>query len=346
MVCIRKKILVLCVDRDDDIGRKTNFKGPVVGREKNVSLATALGISDPEEADTNAIFEAVKVHDELAAASATEVATITGHKEEGFKADREILKQLEHVTKKFKPDGIVFVSDGASDEYILPLLSSKARIISVRRVVIRQSERYEGFYFAIQNFIRHSLENPRLARVVFGLPAIALILFSLFDMVAWRLVIGVVGAFLFVKGFGLESLVAGALKELNTSLKTRKTTFFLYVAAAAITMIAVSRGYEAVLAANQDVWYKTLGTFAYNSVYMIFLAEVMLVIGWLISHPKQYRQAVNLIILGFALNFLIYSASEVLIIPDKGLLTFSLSLILGFLVIITTFALESKTKSK
>ncbi|MBI1972080.1 MAG: DUF373 family protein, partial [Candidatus Aenigmarchaeota archaeon] len=346
MVRIKKKILVLCVDRDDDIGNKTHFKGPIIGREKNIALAMALGISDPADADTNAIFEAVKVHDELSKASDVEVATITGHKEEGMKADREIIKQLGETMKKFKPDGIVFVSDGANDEYVMPLLSSKAGIISVRRVVIRQSERYEGFYFAIQNFIKHSLENPRLARVVFGLPAIALILFSIFDVVAWRFILGVVGAFLLIKGFGLEGLVGSLLKELKFSLKARKTTFFLYIAASAIGMIAISRGYEAVSLSGPEVWYKALGTFAYNTVYIFFLSEIMLVIGWLISHPTQYRQAVNLIILGFSLNFLVYSASEVLIMPDKGLLTFLLSLVLGFLVIVTTFALESKVKSK
>ncbi len=339
---MKKKILVLCADRDDDVGRKTSFRGPVVGKEKNILLATEMGLSDPGDSDTNATFEAVRVHDELSSTSDVEIVTITGHKEEGLKADREIVKQLDEITKKFRPDGIVFVSDGASDEYIIPLLASKAAIISVRRVVVRQSERYEGFYFAIQNFIKHSLENPRLARVVFGLPAIALILFSIFDVVAWRFILGVVGTFLFVKGFGLEGLVGSFLRELKSSLQTRKTTFFLYVSAMFIGLIATSKGYEAATIAGSHIWYKALGTFAYSSVYIYFLAEVIAVIGWLISHPDNYKQAINLIILGFALNFLVYSASEVLIIPDRGLLTFLLSLILGFLVIVTTFALEAK----
>ena len=111
-------------------------------------------------------------------------------------------------------------------------------------------------------------------------------------------------------------------------------------------MIAISRGYEAVAASGSGTWTKVLGEFAYNSVYIFFLSEIILVIGWLISHPNQYRQSVNLIILGFSLNFLIYSASEVLIVPGKGLLTFLLALILGFLIIVTTFALETKIKSE
>jgi len=42
------KILVLCVDRDDDIGVKTGIKAPLVGREDNLAAATKLGLADPE----------------------------------------------------------------------------------------------------------------------------------------------------------------------------------------------------------------------------------------------------------------------------------------------------------
>src|SRR3989344_1774019 len=100
---MKKKILVICADRDDDVGRKTEFKGPTVGREENTKLATALGLSDPEDSDTNAIFEAVRVYDQLAKAETVEIATITGHKEEGIKADKEIARQLDKITEKFEP---------------------------------------------------------------------------------------------------------------------------------------------------------------------------------------------------------------------------------------------------
>ncbi|MFH0890391.1 MAG: DUF373 family protein [Candidatus Aenigmatarchaeota archaeon] len=343
---MRKKILVLCADRDDDVGRKTSFKGPIVGREENIKLATELGLSDPEESDMNAIFEAVKIYDQLSKASDVEVATITGHKEEGFKADREIIRQLDKVTEKFDPEGIIFVSDGASDEYVIPLLSSKARIISVRRVIIRQSERLEGIYFTIQNFLKNSLDNPRLARLVFGLPALALILFSVFDVMAWRFILGVLGAYLFIKGFQLEGLIGGMINEAKLSLKSNKTAFFLYIVAVAIGIVGISKGYEAVAKAGFDVWYKSVSVFVYNSVYIFFLAEVMMFVGWLIDHPKKYAQSITLIILGFSTTFVLYSVSEFLTIPQKGLTTVALSIVLGFLVIVTTFALESRNSSK
>ncbi len=343
---MKKKILVLCADRDDDVGRKTNFKGPIIGRGENVKLAMALGLSDPEESDMNAIFEAVKIYDQLIKTTDVEVATITGHKEEGLKADHEIVRQLDKVTEKFDPEGIIFVSDGASDEYVIPLLSSKARIISVRRVIVRQSERLEGIYFTMQNFIKNSLDNPRLARLVFGLPALALILFSVFDVMAWRFILGVLGAYLFIKGFQLEGLVGGMINEARLSLRSNKTAFFLYVVAIAIGVVGLFQGYEAVAKAGFDVWYKSAGMFVYNSVYIFFLAEVMVLIGWLIDHPQKYAQSITLIILGFSTTFVLYSVSEFLTLPQKGLTTVALSILLGFLVIVTTFALESRKRSK
>ena len=341
---MKEKILVLCVDRDNDVGRKTSFKGPVIGKKENVKLAMELGLNDPEESDTNAIFEAVKICNELSKSSEVEVATVTGHEDEGMKADREILKQLDKITEKFKPKGIVLVSDGAGDEYVLPLLSSKAQVISVRRVIVKQSEKLEGLYYMLQNFIKDSLQNPRLARVVFGLPAIAFILFALFDVVAWRFILGVFGTYLFIKGFHLEGIVGDVINEVRFSLKSRKTSFFLYIAALAIGLIAISNGYGAVAMLGSAPWDQTIGIFVYNSVYLFFLSNVMIWAGWLIGHPQKYTHAVTMIILGFSLTFLLYSAAEAMLFPAKGLINLVLSIILGFLVIVTTFALETKNR--
>src|SRR5438132_1208262 len=52
------KTLVLCVDRDDDIGVKTGIRGPIVGREGNLAAATKLGLADPEDSDVNALLSA------------------------------------------------------------------------------------------------------------------------------------------------------------------------------------------------------------------------------------------------------------------------------------------------
>ena len=51
--------LVLNVDRDDDFGRKTKIKSPIIGIKDNIEAANKLGEIDPEDSDLNAIFYAI-----------------------------------------------------------------------------------------------------------------------------------------------------------------------------------------------------------------------------------------------------------------------------------------------
>lgn len=60
-----ERILVLNVDIDNDLYRKTKITGPVMGRIDNLRAASKLALADPQETDANAIFEAVRKYDEL-----------------------------------------------------------------------------------------------------------------------------------------------------------------------------------------------------------------------------------------------------------------------------------------
>ena len=59
-------VLVLCIDRDNDLGRKGGVISPVVGRQANIDAALKLGMADPEDSDVNTIFGGIKVLDDLA----------------------------------------------------------------------------------------------------------------------------------------------------------------------------------------------------------------------------------------------------------------------------------------
>ena len=58
-------LLVIAVDRDNDLGRKTGIRSPVVGREANINAAIELGLADPEESDTNTMLAAIRTYDQL-----------------------------------------------------------------------------------------------------------------------------------------------------------------------------------------------------------------------------------------------------------------------------------------
>lgn len=149
------KTLVLCVDRDDDLGTKAGVNGPVIGREENLKATISLGLADPEEADTNTILSGLQLYDDLVKRGMeAEIATISGDSHVGFQSDLILANQLENVLEVVKPDRAILVSDGVEDEAIYPVVSSRVKIDSVRRVFIKQSPSIEGTYYMVMKTMR------------------------------------------------------------------------------------------------------------------------------------------------------------------------------------------------
>ncbi len=144
------KTLVLCVDRDDDLGVKAGINGPVIGRKENLDAALALGLADPEDVDTNTILSGLQLYDDLTKRGIdAEIASISGDSHVGFQSDLILTTQLENVLEVVKPDRAILVSDGAEDESIYPVISSRVKIDSVRKVYVKQSKSIEGTYYMI-----------------------------------------------------------------------------------------------------------------------------------------------------------------------------------------------------
>ena len=157
------RTLVLCVDRDDDIGVKTGVKGPVIGREDNLAVATKLGLADPEDADVNTVLTAISIYDDLKkAGKEAEIATICGDVRVGTISDGILTGQLEQVIEETRPTGAFLVSDGAEDEYIFPMIASRIRVDHVRRVFVRQSPALESTYYMIAKAMKNKKVQRRI----------------------------------------------------------------------------------------------------------------------------------------------------------------------------------------
>src|SRR4030067_2788634 len=115
----QKRILVLCVDRDGDLGTKAGVKTPAVGRESNLDAAVSLALRDPEEPDANAIFEAVRIYDRLKnekkPEEILEIATLSGSEFGGVGADRKIVAGLNELLGAFPAGEVILGTDGSSD---------------------------------------------------------------------------------------------------------------------------------------------------------------------------------------------------------------------------------------
>ena len=288
----RRRILILCIDRDSDLHSKAKISGPVVGKEANIAAATKLILADPEEPDANTMFEAVRLHDELAKDNDVQIATLTGSERLGYTADREVLKQLERVLSEFKCDSCIFVSDGESDEQVIPIIQSRVNIDSVRVVVMKQAKELEKTYFVLLE----KLKEPHYARLIFGIPAVLLVLLVVGDYLGygWRLVVLALGAYLLAKGFGIEE---GMLNYFSTfRLSVEKLSFIFYLLAIPLLIVAAAQAYEAYLFQSVQTT-NTLKIVAYSLQRLLLLlpwAALLIFLGKamdLLNEKRKYELA-------------------------------------------------------
>ncbi|MBU0662005.1 MAG: DUF373 family protein [Candidatus Diapherotrites archaeon] len=226
-----KNILVVCIDRDNDLGKKAGVHGPVIGRQKNLNSAAKLALADPGESDVNAIFAAVKKFDEVKGQFANcEVVTLTGHSKTGFESDRRINEQLDIVLDKFPADGFILVTDGAEDDSTIPVLQGRAPIISTEQVVIKQAREVESTYYTIKEVLR----DPAIARIVFLIPGIVILLWGMLfflqmERLFFQAISLVVGIYLILKGTGLEEWIAGSIGSITRAMSLQRVSFPFYL---------------------------------------------------------------------------------------------------------------------
>ena len=337
----KEKILVLCIDRDDDVGQKTGFKGPIIGRERNLEVATKLALADPTDSDSNTIFEAIRTYDSLKKEKEVEVVTITGDTKIGIKSDEKINEQVEKVLKETQTKNAILITDGLDDEQVIPIIQNKINIISINRVVMKQSERLEGMYYMVHDFI----ENPKMSKVVIGVPAIAMILYALFGSTGWRAVLGFLGAYLLIKGFKLEDIVMKLVNEFKTVVLKRKISFFLYIVAIAVAIIGIKMGYYFTKTIkNRDI-LELSAYFIKSSIYVLFLSYLIIIAGKIITLDPKKREVfkyVTLVALGFGVTLVLSEASNVILTPEAGMANLFTYIVFGSFLVVVAMLFERK----
>ncbi len=310
-----ERILVLAVDIDNDLYRKTKITGPVVGRTDNLKAAARLALADPQDTDSNTMFEAVKKFDELKKAGfTTAVVTVTGAEKEGFAADSELSRQVDMVLEKFKADSCVLVTDGMSDSRILPILKSRLKVNSVDIVRMKQAEQLENTYFTILE----KLKEPHYARIVFGIPALLLILFavSYYLNYGWQIPVMIVGLYLIAKGFGVEEAIVDSFKGLGFSIY--RMSFVFYVAAIVFFIISIIVGAGSYSGAMQLRYANdplTLAAYGLEGFLLLLPISMVLYLAGRLTDLESKRQRYRAITQGTYIGFgiatviIVYGAS-------------------------------------
>jgi putative membrane protein len=171
------RLLVICVDRDDDIGSKAGVNTPIVGRNACIEAAQRLALEDPEDADSNSIFAAVKTFEDLVSKGyQAEVAIVSGTENKGVQADEKIVSQVKSIMEKFVANGAVIVSDGEDDETVIPIIQNVLPIVSVKRVVMRASRTVEYSYAVLGRYLKALAFDSKYSKFFLGVPGILLVI--------------------------------------------------------------------------------------------------------------------------------------------------------------------------
>jgi putative membrane protein len=242
-------LLVLCVDLDDDLGRKTGIPTPVVGRNEIEHAAVSLAEADPEDSDVNVLFEGVHLYDRFADTEPVVVAAVTGEERGDVAANRAVGRELDEVLATIQADEpvrAIVVSDGAQDESVIPVIRSRVTIDSVRRVVVRQAQDLESMYYTIKQVLADP-ETRGTILVPLGVLLLIYPLAVLADMVGMPgSVLGVgsgaVGLSALVRGLGLEETIDEWVARARESLYTGRVTLITYVVAAALLVVGGVEG--------------------------------------------------------------------------------------------------------
>ena len=207
---IANKLLIICVDRDNDIGEKTGITTPVIGRDACIEAAQRLALEDPEDADSNSIFFAIKTYEDLVSKGyQAEVISVAGVENRGVQADEKIIREVKQAMKKFTANGAVIVSDGEDDESVIPIIQTVVPVVSVQRVVMKVSRSVEYSYAVFGKYIKMIAYDSKYSKFFLGVPGILLLIGgigAIFNITAEisAVLISILGGAFLIRAFDID----------------------------------------------------------------------------------------------------------------------------------------------
>jgi putative membrane protein len=242
-------LLVLCIDLDDDLGRKAGVETPVVGREAVESAAVALATTDPEDSDSNVLFEGLHIHDDITDEQ-VEVAAVTGVESGGVAANRKVGEEVDQILAGLATGEEIralVVTDGAQDESVIPVIRSRLPIDGVRRVVVRQAQNLESMYYTMKQV----LDDPETRGTILVPLGIVLLIYPLAEIAAelgvpgaavFGVLSALLGLYVLFRGLGLERAIDEAVARARRGLYAGRVMLITSVVAAALLAIGGVRG--------------------------------------------------------------------------------------------------------
>src|ERR671939_235601 len=289
------RILVLCVDRDDDIGAKGSIDTPVVGRDSCINAGIRLAIEDPEDPDANAIFGAIKTYEDLINKGYnSQVALVAGKFNRGIEADEKIGFEIQNILSTYNADAAVLVSDGEDDETVIPVIQSLVPVISIQRIIIKHSRSVEYSYAILGRYIKMLVYDPRYSKFFLGVPGALLVvsgLATVFGLTreAIALSLSILGGAFIIRAFDIDKSLASLGRPTPTAFIRIFSTF----AGVLIILASIANGVSSIpseaIAPNMGVINiikdrVIVGSFVHGTITLLWIGIATILVGTLLSN--------------------------------------------------------------
>ena len=332
------KLLVICIDRDNDVGEKAGIITPVVGRDACIETAQRLALEDPEDADSNSIFAAIKTYEDLISKGyQVEVITVAGVKNRGVQADEKILIETKKVLEKFSANGAVIVSDGEDDESVIPVIQNVLPVVSVQRVVMKVSRSVEYSYAVFGKYLKMLAYDSKYSKFFLGVPGILLLIggvATVFGYTAeiFAVLVSILGGAFLIRAFDIDKAWSSWSKPTPMGF----IRMFTMVAGGLLILSSIPSGINSVdpELIKTDMELITiitdtvvLGQFIAGVLPILWIGMGAIFAGTLLSNwmseiPRQISDILRIIVLASLYptinqftNIMIYEESSLTLIP-------------------------------
>lgn len=332
------KLLVICIDRDNDIGEKTGITTPVIGRDACIEAAQRLALEDPEDADSNSIFAAIKTYEDLISKGyQVEVATIAGVKNRGVQADEKILLEAKKTLETFSANGAVIVSDGEDDESVIPVIQNILPVVSVQRVVMKVSRSVEYSYAVFGKYLKMIAYDSKYSKFFLGVPGILLLIGGIGTVIGYTaeifaVLVSILGGAFLIRAFDVDRAWSNWAKPTPMGF----IRIFTMVAGILLILSSVPAGISSVdtqlLESDTEVISKItdkviIGQFVSGALPILWIGMGSIFAGILLSNwiggiPRQISDILRIIVLGALYptvaqftNIMMYNESSFTLIP-------------------------------
>jgi len=308
------KLLVICVDRDNDIGEKAGIMTPVIGRDACIDAAQRFALEDPEDADSNSMFAAIKTYEDLVSKGyQVEVVIVAGIKERGVQADEKILIEIKKILEVFSANGAVIVSDGEDDESVIPVIQNVLPVVSVQRVIMKVSRSVEYSYAVFGKYLKMLAYDSKYSKFFLGVPGILLLIggiATIFGYTAeiFAVLVSILGAAFLIRAFDIDRAWANLTKPTPMGF----IRIFTMVAGILLILSSIPAGINSVdqKMVEKDSELLTIftdkiiiGQFVTGALPILWMGLGAIFAGILLSNwiggvPRQISDILRIVVLG------------------------------------------------